>query len=144
MAQRRIARRRFAALGQGLIDDFQQANPGAHARRQPANGVDHGLQRAAGNVLHVQQAQPAVGQLPLIEHAHDVRMIEQGHGLWLVAAIGRDFQRHDPLHRLLTGQEYGGEGATSQAGEQIEIVDAVADFDFVEARGPHDRRAEMR
>ena len=136
MAQRRIGRRRFAAFGQGLVDDFQQANAGAHARRQPANGIDHGLQRTAGNVLHVQQAQSAIRQLPLIEHADYVRMIEQGHGLRLVAAIGRNLQRHDPLHRLLAGQEHGGKGAVPEAREQIEIVDAVANVDFVEARRP--------
>ena len=95
------------------------------ARRHAAGVRDHVLQRPPGHVLHVEQPQSAVGQLPLIVDADNVRMVELSQRLRFEAAIARDLQSHQPLHGDLPGQKDRGKGALAQRSQQVEIVDAL-------------------
>ena len=114
-------------------------------RRQLDVAFEHRLQRAAGDVLHVQQPQRLLGQQPLIVHAHDVRMVELGHHLRLGPAVGRDLERHQPLHRDLPRQEHTGERPAAQPREQLKIVDRVAELErHLRRRGVHQGAGRVR
>ena len=49
-----------------------------------------------------------------------------------------------PLHRLLPGKKHDGKRPATKPRQQIEIIDAVADLDFLEACGADHRGAQMR
>ncbi len=85
-----------------------------------------------------------IGKLPLIEHAHDVRMVELSQRLRLEAPVARYFQGHDPLHRELPGQKHRGKRALAHGIEQIEIVDPLARRDRRDRLGGHQRGRQLR
>ena len=83
------------------------------------------------------------GKLPLVEHPHDVRMIELGQRLRLGPAIARDLQRHHPLHRTLPGEKHGGERPFAQRREQIEVVDPLTGLEDRHPAAAGDQRGGL-
>ena len=53
-------------------------------------------------------------------------MVERGQRLRLVPLVGRDLERHQPLHRHLPGQKDAAERPFAELDEQIEIVEPLA------------------
>ena len=96
-----------------LIDRFEQRLSAALGRALFADYVQHIVQRAAGNVLHVHQLQAPLRQMALIVHAHNMGMIELRQRLRLDAAIAGNLQRHQPLHRKLACEKHRAERAFS-------------------------------
>src|SRR5690606_5437610 len=102
----------------------------------------------AGQVLHVQQpqpprrrARPALGvHEPLVEHPHDVVVVELGKGLRLGPVVGGDLHRDQPLHGPLPGQEHSRERTAAETVEQGEIAYPAADVDVVERVAVRRRR----
>src|ERR1700722_15282776 len=91
--------------------------------------MNNRLQRASRDVLHIQQAQLALGQGTLIVDADDMVVVELGERLRLGAGVGRHFEGYEPLHRSLPREKYFGKGAAAQLDEQIEVVDRLAGID---------------
>ena len=90
--------------------------------------------------MHVEQPQLVLGQLPLIEDTHDVRMLELSQRLRLQAAIARDLQRHEPLHGSLAGAKHGGKRPLAQRRQEIEIVDLLSGCEGGHALGRNQHR----
>ena len=135
----RIRRRLLAVARQRPIDGLQQRAATAHRRGNLPGMCYDVLQRAAGNVLHVQQPQLERRQPPLIEHAHDVRMIELRQRLRLEAPVARDLQGHQPLHRALPSEKHGGKCPLAQGRQQIEVVDPLSWLEAGNALDAHQR-----
>ena len=92
-----------------------------------ARPIDDALQRATGNVLHIQQPQPSLREQPLIINADDIRMIELRQRLRLLASIVGNFQRHKSAQRTLTGQINAGKRPATQRRQQIKIINPLLD-----------------
>ena len=122
----RFARPRFAPPLERFVDDVEQQFPGPLLRRGSPYALNHRLQCSAGDVLHIEQAELAVRNRPLVIHADDVVVVELGQRLGFVTPVGRHFEGDEPLHRLLAGEKHLGERAGTQLEEQIEILDRVS------------------
>jgi hypothetical protein len=73
MADRRAGRRGFAPLVERPIDGFEKGF--ASGMRVLVSLLDHRMQRAARDVLHVQEAQLFIRKLAMVVNSHDVRMV---------------------------------------------------------------------
>ena len=87
---------------------------------------DQFLQPDARHQLHAQQPLIEVGLDLFGKHLHDVLVLEAGHRAAFAAAIGRDFQRHQPVERQLPGQVHVAERAAAQHADDLEVVDLRA------------------
>ena len=126
--------RRLAVFFQRPIDRFEQRFSRAFRGALFLDSLQHILQCTAGNVLHVHQLQSPLGQLSLIVDANNVRMIELRQRLWFDAAIARDFERHEPLHRNLSGEKHRAKRSFAKPHQQIEIVDLLPHVELRFAR----------
>ena len=67
-----------------------------------------------------------------------------GQRLRLVALVGRDLERDQPLHRHLPGEKDAAEGSFAQLDEQVEVVDAAGRRRSPSMRRRGDRAASWR
>ena len=139
-----IVRRRFAARLERPIDRLHELFARAFGRGDALDLVVNRFQRSARHVLHVKQSQFSIGQVPLIVHADDVRVIELRERLRLAAFVGRNLERHHPLHRPLPCKINAGKRAAAQLGKQIEIVDPFAKIGRQLRRSADERRRHVR
>ena len=135
-----------AAVEEFGVDGREQQPTVPQRRIGVADPVQHAAQCPTGDILHVHQLHGvggihrALGDSALVEHPHDVVVIEMRERLRFRAVVGGDLYRDEALHRPLPGQVHPGERAGAEVGEQVEVVDAGPDTDLVEGGRRRPRR----
>jgi hypothetical protein len=125
--QRRLGPRRgLARLGRlarlERRQDLQDLGPG-HRRAHPGL-VEQSRQRHPAEIRHAQQMQPRGRVDAVREDRHDVRVLEPGQGLRLVAAAARHLQHDGAVGELALG---GAEDPRQSAAAQLLMEQEAAD-----------------